>query len=358
MKMLLAGGGTGGHLFPAISIAEHLLEQEPESEVMFVGTERGIESKVLPEMGLPLQTIDIGGLAGTGMTGKMKMLPKIWKSLRQSSRILDAFGPQVVVGVGGYASGPMLMAAHFKGYPILIHEQNAWPGWTNRLLARWADRICLSFNEADRAFHHGRTVLTGNPLRKGMEDCPSLPEGDPVLLVFGGSQGARAINETLVAALPKMEKLKGQLTIIHQTGETNLEKVQAGYRDAGWEDCEVVPFINDMAQAYARAHLVLCRAGATTISELTACGRPSVLIPFPYAAGDHQSVNANALAEKGAALMLSQEDLTSERLATLLSETLFERNLLLSMSGAAKSLGRPGAAEQILHQCREIARKG
>lgn len=358
MRMLLAGGGTGGHLFPAVSIAEHLLEQEPESEVMFIGTERGIESKVLPEMGLPLQTIDIGGLAGTGMTGKMKMLPKIWKSLRQSSRILDAFGPQVVVGVGGYASGPMLLAAHFKGYPILIHEQNAWPGWTNRLLARWADRICLSFNETDRAFHHGRTVLTGNPLRKGMEDCPSLPEGDPVLLVFGGSQGARAINETLVAALPKMEKLKGRLTIIHQTGEANLEKVQAGYRDAGWEDSEVVPFINDMVTAYGRAHLVLCRAGATTISELTACGRPSVLIPFPYAAGDHQSVNATTLAEKGAALVLPQGDLTSDRLATLLSETLLERNLLLSMSGAAKSLGRPGAAEQILHQCREIARKG
>ncbi len=292
------------------------------------------------------------------MAGKIKMLPKIWKSLRQSSAILDAFSPHVVVGVGGYASGPMLMAAHFKGYPILIHEQNAWPGWTNRLLSRWADRICLSLSEADRAFHHGRTVLTGNPLRKGMEDCPPLPEGDPVLLVFGGSQGARAINETLIEALPGMEHLRGRLTIIHQTGEANLEAVKSGYRQAGWDDSEVVPFINDMASAYARAHLVLCRAGATTVAELTACGRPAVLVPFPFAAGDHQSLNARALAEKGAALLLPQEDLTAERLATLLSETLLERNLLRSMSGAAKSLGRPGAAAQILAQCRDIARKG
>jgi UDP-N-acetylglucosamine--N-acetylmuramyl-(pentapeptide) pyrophosphoryl-undecaprenol N-acetylglucosamine transferase len=358
MKMLLAGGGTGGHLFPAVALAQRLLEKTPESEVLFVGTERGIESRILPELGLPLATIDIAGFAGKGIGGKLALVPRLFKSVYQSLHILDRFRPQVVVGVGGYASGPLLLAARLKGYPVLIHEQNAWPGLTNRLLARWAERICLSFAEADRAFHHGATVLTGNPLRRGMEDCPPISPDNPLLLVFGGSRGARAINEAMVRALPLLEEFRGRLGILHQTGAEDVEWTREEYRQAGWDPNGVVPFINDMADAYARAHLVLCRAGATTVAELTACGRPAIMVPYPHAAGDHQSANARALAHRGAALMLPQSELTAENIARIAGDLLRDRERLLNMAGVARSMGKRGASDLILRECRAIARSG
>jgi UDP-N-acetylglucosamine--N-acetylmuramyl-(pentapeptide) pyrophosphoryl-undecaprenol N-acetylglucosamine transferase len=358
MKMLLAGGGTGGHLFPAVALAQRLLEQTPQSEVLFVGTERGIEARILPELGLPLETIDISGFAGKRFGGKLALIPRLFKSMHQSVRILERFRPHVVVGVGGYASGPVLLAARLKGFPVLIHEQNAWPGLTNRLLARWADRTCLSFAEADRAFHHGRTVLTGNPLRRGMEDCPPIPPESPLLLVFGGSRGARAINETMVLTLPLLERFRGRLRILHQTGAEDVEWVREEYRQAGWDPEGVVPFIDDMAGAYARAHLVLCRAGATTVAELTACGRPAIMVPFPHAAGDHQSANARALARRGAALMLPQSELTAERIARLAGDLIGDRERLLNMAGVARSMGKRGAADLILRECRAIIGAG
>jgi len=354
MRMLLAGGGTGGHLFPAVALAQRLQEVDPEAEVLFVGTARGIEARVLPDLGLPLKTIDIKGLVGRGWAGKVAMIPQLVKSVFQSLAVLGEFRPEVVVGVGGYAAGPVLLAARIKGIPFLIHEQNAWPGLTNRMLARWAERICLSFADADRAFHFGRTILTGNPLRAGMEDCPPIPEGKETLLVFGGSRGARAINDALVAALPFLEEFKGKLEILHQTGSEDLERIRQGYREAGWDAESVVPFIQDMAGAYARAHLVVCRAGATTLAELTACGRPAIMIPYPEAAADHQTVNARALARRGAALLLPQQELNAERLGRLINDLLHDRALLLSMGGLARSLGRPGAADRILEQCRAI----
>lgn len=355
MRLLLAGGGTGGHLFPAVALAQRLLATEPGSEVLFVGTGRGIEAKILPEIGLPLAKIDISGFVGKGMAGKMALAPRLAKSLLQSRRILRDFRPDVAVGVGGYASAPMLVAARLQGYPCLIHEQNACPGLTNRLLARWVDRICLSFPEADCTFRHGCTVLTGNPLRSGMEDCPPLPEGDPQLLVFGGSRGARAINDAVLATLPRLAPLRNRLRIRHQTGADDLERVRAGYRQAGWDNAGVTPFITDMAAAYAGAHLLLCRAGATTIAELTACGRPAILVPYPHAAGDHQTVNAQALARRGAALMLPQTEMTAENLARLIDDLINDRERLHLMAKAAQALGRRGAADLILQECRSIA---
>ena len=355
MKMLLAGGGTGGHLFPAVALAQRLMATEPGSDVLFVGTDRGIERRVLPELGLPLRTIEISGFYGKGWGRKVALVPQLLKSIRQSGRILDSFSPDVVVGVGGYASGPVLLAAKLKGYPALIHEQNAWPGLTNRLLARWADRICLSFPEADSAFHSGRTVVTGNPLRAGMEDCPLAPvDGDPTLLIFGGSAGARAINEAMLGTLPLLSVFRDRLRIVHQTGAEDLERVRAGYREVGWESAEVVPFIKDMSAVYARTHLVLCRAGATTIAELTACGRPAILVPYPFAAADHQTANARALAHKGAALLLPQEELTPPALACLIGDLLDDRGRLRTMAEIAHSLGRRGAADLILKECRII----
>jgi UDP-N-acetylglucosamine--N-acetylmuramyl-(pentapeptide) pyrophosphoryl-undecaprenol N-acetylglucosamine transferase len=355
MKLLLAGGGTGGHLFPAVALAQRLLETDAEARVLFVGTARGIEAKILPGLGLPLKTIDMVGFVGKGPMGKLAVIPMLFRGIRQSMCILDGFNPDVVIGVGGYASAPVLLAARLKGRPYLIHEQNAWPGLANRILAGWAQRVCLSFADSDCAFHRGRTVLTGNPLRSGMEDCPPIPPGKPLLLIFGGSRGASALNEAMVGALPHMEAFRGRLEILHQTGAEDLERIRACYAQAGWDPEGVTPFIHDMAGAYARAHLVVCRAGATTLAELTACGRPAVLIPYPFAAGDHQTANARALARKGAALMLPQTELTPERLARLVGDLFRDRERLLTMGAAARSLARKGAADLILKECRALA---
>jgi len=256
MRLLLAGGGTGGHLFPAVALAERLKELDPESSVLFVGTERGIESRILPQLGWPLSKIDISGFVGKGLGGKIALVPQLWKSIRQSRSILDTFRPDVVVGVGGYASGPVLMAAGMKKIPYLVHEQNAWPGLTNRLLSRWASRICTSFAETEKAFPAGKAILTGNPLRRGMESCPMPGQGRPLLLVFGGSRGARAINDAVVSALRQMPDMKGHIDVLHQSGDEDLQRIRADYAAAGWDAESVVPFIHDMADAYGRAHLV------------------------------------------------------------------------------------------------------
>jgi UDP-N-acetylglucosamine--N-acetylmuramyl-(pentapeptide) pyrophosphoryl-undecaprenol N-acetylglucosamine transferase len=355
MKLLLAGGGTGGHLFPAVAVAQRLLATEPESEVLFVGTERGIEARVLPSLGLPLAKIEISGFVGKGLAGKLALAPQLAKSLLQCRRILREFRPSAVIGVGGYASAPMVMAARLQGYPCLIHEQNASPGLTNRLLARWVDRVCLSFAETQDAFRQARTVLTGNPLRAELETCPPLPAGPPQLLVFGGSRGARAINDGILAVLPFLVDWRDRLSIRHQTGAEDFERVRAGYDQAGWDPAGVIPFIDDMATAYATAHLVLCRAGATTIAELTACGRPAILVPFPQAAGDHQTVNARSLARQGAALLLPQTELRPDNLARLLADLLADRERLQQMAAAAHALGRSGAADRVLQECRAVA---
>jgi UDP-N-acetylglucosamine--N-acetylmuramyl-(pentapeptide) pyrophosphoryl-undecaprenol N-acetylglucosamine transferase len=358
MKLLLAGGGTGGHLFPAIAIAEQLKREEPHSEVLFVGTRRGLEARMLPPLGWPLETVEMSGWAGRGVLAKLAVAGKLVKSFLQSRTILKRFAPDVVVGVGGYASVPVLLAAKVSGRPYLVHEQNAWPGQANRLLGRWAQRVCLSFEGAAKAFTGADTVVTGNPVRDAMESCPAIVAEPPCLLIFGGSQGARAINRAVVAALPQLDGWRDVLTIVHQTGEADYDETRAGYRAAGWEGVEVTPFITDMAAAYAAATLVICRAGATTLAELTACGRPAVLVPYPYAAGDHQAANARAMAERGAALMMEERELTPERLGTLVDGLLRDRSSLQTMAAAARAMARPGAAARLLAECRAAIQQG
>jgi UDP-N-acetylglucosamine--N-acetylmuramyl-(pentapeptide) pyrophosphoryl-undecaprenol N-acetylglucosamine transferase len=357
MKMLLAGGGTGGHLFPAVALAEQLLREHPEAEVLFVGTRQGIESRILPRLGFPLRTIDISGFVGKGLGAKLALLPRLIRSLAQSRAVVRDFDPDVVVGVGGYAAGPVLAAARLLRYPALIHEQNARPGLTNRILAPWVDRVCLSFEDTAEAFKRVPTVVTGNPVRTALVHSHALSEGMPTLLIFGGSRGARAINDAVLDTLPELESMRGRIRLLHQTGDEDLERVRAGYRAVGWDDEGVVSFIEDMAAAYRQAHLVLCRAGATTLAELTACGRAAILVPYPHAAGDHQTDNARALAERGAALLLPQSELTPQRLGQLLRELLPDRDLLTSMARSAHALGRRDAAEALLEQCRQVARK-
>ncbi len=354
MKLLLAGGGTGGHLFPAVAIAERLRFEEPESEILFVGTEKGLESRMLPGLGWPLETIEMSGWAGLGLTARLRALGRLILGFKQSRTILRQFKPDVVVGVGGYVTVPVLLAAKLLGIPFLIHEQNAWPGLANRLLGHWAKRICLSFAETDRAFHHGATILTGNPVRAAMEECPMIDAEASCLLVFGGSQGARTINRAMVAALPALADWRGKLKIVHQSGENDYATTLAAYKADGWPDVEVVPFIKEMPQAYAQATLVVCRAGATTLAELTACGRPAILVPYPHAAANHQSTNAQALVARGAALMMEEADMTPELLGKVVNDLLHDRPRVLSMSSSAYNLARRGAAARLLQECRTV----
>lgn len=359
MRMLLAGGGTGGHLFPAVALAQRLLETDKSAQVLFVGTAAGIESTVLPQIGLRLETIQISGIAGRGWLERICIIPALWKSVQQSLRILKKFQPDVVVGVGGYASGPALLAAKLSGIPFLIHEQNAQFGMTNRFLARWAQRVCISFPpRSDSQLTGARVVLTGNPVRSGMAEIKQIPEGAQTLLIFGGSRGAQAINDAVVAALPSLKVLCPNLKIIHQTGHADYERICAAYRSLGMSTAGVSPFIHDMVNAYADAHLVLCRSGATTLAELTAAGRPAVLIPYPFAAADHQTENAKILVLQGAAMLLPQSELSAETLATLVSQLINDRPTLLQMAQIARSLGQPSAVDKLLAECRSIARKG
>ncbi len=354
MRLLLAGGGTGGHLFPAVALAQKLLQQEPQAAVQFVGTEQGLEARLLPQLGLPLATVDMAGVVGSGWRRKFELLPRMIKSMNQARQIIRSFRPDLVIGVGGYSSVPVLLMAKLLGVGYLIHEQNAIPGLSNRLLGRWAQRICLSFPDSGRGFDPAKTLLTGNPLRSGLEEVPAQLPNAGKLLIFGGSRGARAINQAVMAMLPLLKTWPQQPTILHQTGEEDLAMVRQAYAAAGIDPAQVVPFIDDMASAYASAQLVVCRAGATTLAELTVCGRPAVLIPFPYAAGDHQTANARALADEGAAKLLEQNELDAATLAVTLAELLADPDVLQQMADRARTLGQPGATERILNECRQL----
>ena len=354
MRLLLAGGGTGGHLFPAVALAETLKKQEATAEILFVGTKLGIEYRVLPELEWNLETVNISGFSGKGIMAKLAVIMKLGQSVIQGRRILKRFRPDIVIGVGGYASAPLVIAAKTLRVPTLLHEQNAIPGLTNRLLARWADRVCVAFDQTTTAFSGVKAIMTGNPLRSGIADCPQVGNKPLMLLVFGGSLGARAINDAMCVAMPLLLQENPDLWVIHQTGNDDLQRVKLAYAELDSTNIRVEAFINDMVAVYKDTDLVVCRAGATTVAELTACGRPSVMIPYPFAAGDHQKANALALVEKQAAVMLEQKDLTGEILAKTVNGLLADRKSLLAMAVAAKGQGRGDAAEKILDVCREI----
>jgi len=354
VRVLLAGGGTGGHLFPAVALGQLVLKEVPGAQILFVGTRRGIEYRMLPQLQLPLELVDMVGVVGRGLRGKLELLPKLTRSLIQAQRILRRFRPDLVVGFGGYASVPVLLAAKILHIPYLIHEQNAIPGLSNKLLVRGAARICVSYADTLGCFPRDKTTLTGNPLRQGFaEITEELPVPGQVL-VFGGSRGARAINEALVTCLPELLRWSQPPQILHQTGDDDFVMVSKAYAAVNYPSATIVPFIDDMATAYAQSALVICRAGATTLAELTVCGRPAILIPFPHAAGDHQNANARALEQAGAAVVLQQHDLTALRLATELRILLADREQLQLMAMRGRSLARPDAAAKILAECRSL----
>jgi len=354
MRLLLAGGGTGGHLFPAVALAQTLLQQDSDSAVHFIGTEKGLEATMLPKLGFPLSTVAMVGVVGRGWRGKLEMIPRLVKSMLQAKAYIKEFRPDMVVGVGGYSSVPVLLTAKLKGIPYAIHEQNAFPGLSNKLLSKWAKRIFLSYPDSGNSFDQRKVRVTGNPLRAGLETiAEQLPEPGK-LLIFGGSRGARAINQTVMEMLPLLCDWPEKPIILHQTGSDDFAEVSRAYAAAGFDPQQVVPFIDDMATAYAEAKLVVCRAGATTLAELTIAGRPAVLIPYPHAAADHQTANARTLEVAGAAKLLPQTELTAASLSQLVKSMLVDKEGLQQMASAGRKLAQPGAAEKILNECRQV----
>jgi len=351
--MIIAGGGTGGHLFPGIAIAEEFLRRDPANRVLFIGTKRGLEQKILGGLGFPLRTLKVEGLKGRGPVRILSSLLKIPGSLIASFQILRAFQPAVVVGVGGYASGPAVLAARLLGLKTAIAEQNAFPGLTNRILGHFVHRIFVSFQVSSRWFPADRTQVTGNPIRSAfLADQMKTGERDPrfTLLIFGGSQGSHTINRIAMDALDSLGELKERLRFVHQAGEKDRETVEDGYRKRGFA-AEVTPFIVDMAAAYRTADLLLCRAGATSIAEITAGGKAAILIPFPFAVNDHQTKNAEILVRAGAAEMIPEKELNGRRLAAAIARLCRHPEEIQKMEKASASLGNIHAAATIVGAC-------
>lgn len=346
MRVLIAAGGTGGHIYPGIAVAKEVMRRNASSEVRFVGTIRGLETRLVPQAGFELSLIESAGLKNVGMGARLRGIFVLPKSFFAARRLIREFNPDIVVGAGGYVSGPVLLTAALMRKRTLVMESNALPGFTNRRLARFVDRAAVTF-EAALPYFNGKGVVTGNPIRREFFDIPPKARDATrfSVLVFGGSQGARAINEAMVEALPGLETERAQLHLKHQTGEADFEKVQAGYRDAGWsEQADVRRYIDDMVAEFAAADLIICRAGATTSAELVAAGKAAIMIPFPQAADDHQRKNAEALEATGAARMILQQELTGQRLAQEIAALVHAPEELTKMEAASRKLARGDAA--------------
>lgn len=357
LRAVIAGGGTGGHLFPGIAVARELEKRAEKPEILFVVGKRPLEAEILSRYGYPSRSLDVEGLKGGSIIKKMKVIFSLPTSLSQASDVIRRLKPHFVLGVGGYSSGPVCLAARMMKVPSAVHEQNSYPGLTNRLLARAVDCCFVSFEESARFLKCPRIVITGNPVREEFLEGTGRPDSlnqSFTLLVVGGSQGAIAVNEAVVEAV-KILKGKGRIIrVIHQTGKKDLERISSSYRGFDAE-AEVSAFIYDMAAAYRRADLVVGRAGATTIFELAATGRPSILIPYPFAANNHQESNARSLVKAGAAEMILQRDLSGELLCDLIIKYMTDRELLSGMSRAALGIARPDAAGAIAEGLMEMA---
>lgn len=358
MKLLIAGGGTGGHLFPGIAVAEEVVRRG--GEVLFVGTARGIEARVLPAAGYVLETIDVVGLKRTGVMGQVRGLARLPGAYFRSRAILKKFRPDVVLGVGGYASGPLVMTAALSRVPCVIHEGNSVPGITNRILAHLVRAVLIAFDDARPFFSARKVEFTGNPVRAklvaALSSAAPPASASPRVLVVGGSQGARGVNELVMAAVKELAAKNAVPQILHQSGQPDFDRCVEHYRGLGLgERVQVQPFIEDMAAAYGNADLVIGRAGALTLSELAIAGRPAILIPLPTAADDHQTKNAGRFVEAGAALMLDQRTATGTDLATMLTELSVAADRRATMSIAMRTLARPHAAQAIVDRLEKLA---
>lgn len=357
MRLIIAGGGTGGHLFPGIAVAEEFLSRDPANQVLFVGSSQGIEARTIPRLGYQLALISAAGIKGKGSLSKLKGAAMLLYGYSQSRKILRDYQADLVMGVGGYASLPMVLAARGLQVPRFVHEQNALPGMSNKLLAKVAERVFISLEESAKFFPPERTVLTGNPLRRQIleqlegQACRDGGQGQTFnLFVFGGSQGAHALNVALPEAVGQLNQAhRQQLRVTHQTGEKDYDEVCRAYQAAGIA-ADVRPFIDDMASQYRRADLIVCRAGATTIAEVTALGKACLFIPFPYATDDHQRKNAEALLKKGACELLLEREISGNGLATAITRLMDDPKELQRIGENAAGLARKDAARVIVDE--------
>jgi UDP-N-acetylglucosamine--N-acetylmuramyl-(pentapeptide) pyrophosphoryl-undecaprenol N-acetylglucosamine transferase len=361
MRIIIAGGGTGGHVIPALAIAQQLRKQFG-AEVLFIGTARGIETRLVPQAGFPLELIRVGALKNVSLMTRVKTIFDLPRAIAASSRMLTDFDPEVVIGVGGYASGPAMVAAIRRRLPTLAFEPNVVPGFANRMIARWVSAAAVHFEETCRYFPHCK--VTGVPVRAAFFSIPpkiggtKIGEtkigGAPTLLVFGGSQGARAINQAMIESLPGLRARIPGIHVIHQTGQRDYDRVLHAYEQSGISG-EVHKFIDDMPATFGRADLLVCRSGASTVAEIAAAGKPAIFVPFPAAADDHQNVNARALEREGAAVVVEESNLGAAYLVDTIAALISDGAGLQSMSAAAKSLAHPKAVEEIAAMVKELA---
>lgn len=376
MRLLIAGGGTGGHLYPGLAVAEEARRRG--AEILFVGTSRGLEARVVPAAGYPLELLQVSGLNRVSAAAFLRGLGRLPLAFVRSIAILRRFRPDVVLGVGGYASGPIVASAALLRIPTAIQEQNSVPGFTNRQLGRVVRAVFAGFAEAGQAFRPAKVRVTGNPVRRGLCEAasgtaavtgatasgpghgaaPASPESAPRagrVLAVGGSQGARAVNDLVIGAARLLAARDHLPPLVHQTGAADEARCREAYGSLVGR-VTVAPFIDDMAATYAAADLVIGRAGALTLAELAVLGRPAILIPLPTAADDHQRKNAEAFAAAGAAVVLPQAEATAERLADLIDSTLSDRHRLGAMASAMRALGRPEAARTIVDQLLDLVK--
>jgi UDP-N-acetylglucosamine--N-acetylmuramyl-(pentapeptide) pyrophosphoryl-undecaprenol N-acetylglucosamine transferase len=352
MRAILAGGGTGGHVIPALAIAQQM-QRDYSAEVLFIGTARGIENRLVPAAGFPLRLVQVGALNRVSLATRLKTFSDLPQAVWSSRKILKQFRPDVVIGVGGYASGPAMLAAILARIPTLVFEPNYVPGFANRVVAPLVSAAAVHFAETGRYFR--RCEVTGVPVREAFFRAanPQPVDHPPALLVFGGSQGAHAINQVVSQSLAELRTRIPGIRIVHQTGERDYNDAQAA--SAGREGIEVHRFIDDMPAAFAHGDLLVCRSGASTVAEVTAAGKPAILVPFPRAADDHQKRNAEALERAGAAVMLEESSLSSKSLVETVASLLADRTRLQKMGEAARRMSHPHAARDIAAMAAKLA---
>jgi UDP-N-acetylglucosamine--N-acetylmuramyl-(pentapeptide) pyrophosphoryl-undecaprenol N-acetylglucosamine transferase len=357
VKLLIAGGGTGGHVFPAIAIAREWLSRGSEREVVLVGTQRGMEMKLVPQAGLPLETLRAGGLKGKGAATLAKNLAILGPGLLDAMRILNKHKPVAAFGVGGYAAGPMMLATWMRGIPNVIFEPNAEPGFTNKVLAKLSKRIAAGYERSAKALGP-KAIVTGCPVRQEFFAMQSRQLQKPFrLLVTGGSQGALVINRAFVDAMDRLAVRKEELSIVHQTGERDYNAVRTAYARREYA-AEVVPFLSNMAERFAWADVIVCRAGAITASEIAAAGRAAIFIPFGAATDSHQLRNAQAMASAGAGRVIPEPELNADRLCSEIFSLLDQPREMEKMMTAARDLATPKAARDIVNLIEEVAPRG
>jgi UDP-N-acetylglucosamine--N-acetylmuramyl-(pentapeptide) pyrophosphoryl-undecaprenol N-acetylglucosamine transferase len=355
LRVTIAGGGTGGHLFPGVAIAQEFMKRNPNTSIKFVSTGNELERSVLGRAGFELACISVEGIKGRGIWRQLRAVFKLPGAVWASIRVLSRFRPDLVLSLGSYSAGPAVVGARLLGIPIVLQEQNIFPGITNKTVARFAKRIYVSFPQTAAYFSAERVRLTGNPVRQDILDLSTVPTESRqtfTVLIVGGSQGAHRLNQAVIDALAHLQHKDG-LVFVHQTGAADQSAVESAYAQQGIH-ATVRSFFEDMARQYQQADFIVCRAGATTVAEITAIGRPAIFVPFPYAADDHQRHNAKALADAGAAEMILEKDITGELLADRINHYMANREALDTMSRRAAEFGKPAAAEMIVDDCYEL----